>query len=231
MSEHTCGAHARAPRSSRLGTTLALYVTLQGCVLDAVGIGHWAADADASDGSRSTPEIDASVPEEAAVPDDAGCSERDACTSDAGAFDSELLTVTPGPNTSYFAGEAALPAGDYRLSYEDGCWKSGVVAWTVNLGPEGYFVVSGEPAEPIVMAPGSVGTFAGLGAFSSYEECVAGNLGQPAVSFSFAGGRLGLRLESTPEDLLVMRFILLQGGESVGGRSPTFRLTCAGSCR
>lgn len=209
---------------------LALSSALHGCVLD-VGVGEWTADASDSDGSASAPERDASTPEDAGAPEDAGCTTNDACASDAGSFPGELLTVTPGPTTSYFANGAALPAGDYLLSYEDGCWKSGVVAWTVNLGLEGYFLVSGDPAEPVVMAPGTVGTFATLGAFSTYAECVAANVGEPAVTFSFAGGRLGLRLEATAEDLLFMRFLLLEGGESQGGHSPTFRLTCVGSCK
>ncbi len=220
----------RVSARGALVAALALSGALHGCVLD-VEVGSWAADASSNDGSQRAPEVDASTREDAGAPDDAGCAASDACASDAGSFASELLTVFPGPTTSFFAGGAALPAGEYRITYEDGCWKSGVVAWTVNLGLEGYFVVAGEPAEPVVMAPGTVGTFAGLGAFSSYTECVAANLGQPAVTFNFAGGRLGLRLQSTPEDLLIMRFLLLEGGESQGGHSPTFRLTCVGSCR
>lgn len=220
---------ARARLQGALGAALALGA-LQGCVLS-VGIGEWNADGAVEDGSSPAPELDASTANDAGPPPDAGCASSDACASEAGSFADELLTVTPGPTTSYFAGGAALPAGEYRISYEDGCWKSGVVAWTVNLGPEGYFVVGGDAVEPIVMAPGTEGTFAGLGAFASYADCVAANLGEPGVTFGFAGGRLGLRLQSTPEDLLVMRFLLLEGGETQGGRSPTFRLTCVGGCR
>ena len=44
----------------------------------------------------------------------------------------------------------------------------------------------------------------------------------------FDGGQLGLRLESL--DPLTL-FILVEGGEAVGGHSPTFRLSCAGDCR
>jgi hypothetical protein len=131
--------------------------------------------------------------------------------------------------TTYFADGRSLPAGDYTLTYVDGCWKSGVVAWTVNLGGEGYWVVGGQPEQHIAMAPGTVGTFATLGAYGTYEECVAANVGRPGVTFRFEGGRLGLALESL--DPLQTLSILIEGGESVGGQSPTFRLTCVGTCR
>ena len=193
---------------------MALGALVQACALES-DLGYWAqpdAAADAGSGAADAGSLD---PDGASVDGDAGGSLG------------YVLTVTPGPTTSYFADGRSVPAGEYTLVYLDGCWKSGVVAWTVNLGGEGYSVVGGEPEERITMAPGTVGTFMTLGAYATYEECVAANVGRPGISFRFQGGPLGLKLESL--DPLTL-FILLQGGESVGGKSPTFRLTCAGSC-
>lgn len=205
--------------SPTLSLTVRIALTLgaaaQGCTLE-TNIGHWAAPEDA---------------EEDAGSEDAGSA--DAASADASADASEreggeqLLTVIPGLKTTYFADGQALPAGDYTLVYVDGCWRSGVVSWTVNLGGEGYFVVGGQPEKRIATAPGTVGTFVTLGAYGTYDECVAANVGRPGITFHFDGGPLALKLESL--DPLTL-FIQLEGGENVGGRSPTFRLTCAGSC-
>jgi hypothetical protein len=222
------------PSSLRLRSRGAIFAIglgagLQGCVLDA-DLGAWEsdtaqnADRDASDDAAySGPDADQAQ--------DAGCaSDAGVCTSSEGGTNRWELTVSLGPTTSYFADGRSLPAGEYTLAYLDGCWKSGVVAWTVNLGPDGYVVVGGEPEQRVItMAPGTVGTFAGLGAYGLYEDCVAANAGRAGVTFRFEGGPLGLKLESF--DPLLSSFILLEGGESVGGRSPTFGLACAGSCR
>jgi hypothetical protein len=211
--------------ATRAGLVLALGALTQACALES-DLGYWArpdasadAQSDAADGGALEPSGDGG----------GACSSgaQGGCDGDAGSAPGQLLTVTPGPTTSYFADGRSLPAGEYTLVYVDGCWHSGVVSWTVNLGGEGYHVVGGEPEERITMAPGTVGTFMTLGAYGSYEECVAANVGRPGVSFRFKGGPLGLKLESL--DPLTL-FILLEGGESVGGRSPTFRLTCTG-CR
>jgi hypothetical protein len=212
-------------RQARALRALTLIAASQGCVLE-TGLGHWAAPEAGTD-----PDGDDGGDDSGARSDDAGCpvsADAGSCAADASVDASYLLTVTPGLTTSYFAGGKSLPAGDYTLVYEDGCWKSGVVAWTVNLGGEGYWVVGGEPEQHVAMAPGTVGTFAGLGAYGSYEECVAANVSHAGITFRFEGGPLGLALESL--DPLTL-FILVEGGESEGGRSPTFRLTCSGVCR
>lgn len=220
-----------APRWRCPGTGLSLLLisAAHGCTLE-TDLGHWAAP-----GSDEPPNADEPVDAATSAREDAGTS--DAGSSDAGCSSSActpvasslVLTVTAGPGTSYFADGKTLPAGDYTLSYVDGCWHSGVVAWTVNLGGEGYALVGGQPEHMIVMAPGTVGTFAGgLGAYFTYDECVAANVGRPSVSFHFEGGQLGLQLESlTP----ITTFINVEGGEAAGGVSPTFRLTCTGVCR
>jgi hypothetical protein len=196
-----------------------LAALIQACALDS-DLGYWAQPDAAPDAGSGAAD--------GGAPDANGdAADGDAAEDDAGGSSGRLLTVTPGPTTSYFADGKSLPAGEYTLTYVDGCWHSGVVSWTVNLGGEGYSVVGGDPEQRITMAPGTVGTFTTLGAYATYEECVAANVGRPGVSFRFNGGRLGLRLESL--DPLTL-FILLEGGEAVGGRSPTFRLTCAGSC-
>jgi hypothetical protein len=181
-----------------------LAAAAHGCVLDS-DLGHWA-PADAEAGADEGP-----------LAPDGGSTQE--------------LTVSLGFTTSYFDDGRSFPPGEYTLTYADGCWTSGIVAWTVNLDTgEGYWVVGGEPEQRIVMAPGTAGTFAGgLGAFGSYQECVAANVGRSGTTFRFEGGRLGLALADV--DPLMSRSILLRGGESEGGRSPTFRLTCAGACR
>lgn len=209
------------------GCLMAALAALSGCAPEG-DVGRWSLhDAASADAADVQDDVDASG---------AGCSAADAADcgindagSDSALGDELVLTVTPGPTTSYFADGRSLPAGIYTLVYLDGCWKSGVVAWTVNLGGEGYNIVGGDPEQRLAMAPGTVGTFAGLGAYATYEECVAANMSRPGgITFSFGGGRLGLKLESL--DPLTL-FILLAGGETVGGRSPTFALRCNGTCR
>jgi hypothetical protein len=203
---------------SHAALAFALTGAAQSCTLE-TDLGHWAlpgADTDA------TPDAAPLEPEDGGV-DRADCSAPPADAAACTAVDSgSLLTVTPGLTTSYFADGKSFPAGDYALLYVDGCWHSGVVAWTVNLGGEGYWVVGGQPTQPITMAPGTVGTFATLGAYFNYEDCVAANVGSPAVTFHFEGGPLGLKLDSLDP---VTFSIGVEGGESAGGLSPTFRLS------
>jgi hypothetical protein len=199
-------------RSAPRGMTLAAValVCLPACTLD-TDLERW-------------DEPDAAADATPGAPDAASSADADAPEPDA----SLLLTVVPGLTTTYFADGRSLSAGDYTLVYVDGCWRSGVVAWTVNLGGEGYWVVGGQPEQRLKMAPGSVGTFAGgLGAYATYAECIATNVGRPGITFHFDGGPLGLKLESLDPITLT---IGIQGGESEGGRSPTFRLTCVGGC-
>jgi hypothetical protein len=206
---------------------LALAAPVAGCVLE-TNLGHWAApdsDADASADAASHEPNDGGIDDPACTP-----ASLDAGTC-AAVADGSLLTVTPGATTSYFAAGKSLPAGDYTLAYVDGCWHSGVVSWTVNLGDEGYSVVGGQPEQRIAMAPGTIGTFAsGLGAYAMYDECVGANMGRPGISFHFEGGPLGLKMQSLDPLAPLTLFILVDGGESVGGVSPTFRLTCTGEC-
>ncbi|HEX6243419.1 MAG TPA: hypothetical protein VFZ61_21045 [Polyangiales bacterium] len=207
----------------------ALVAALPGCVLDG-DLGGWEAQ-DASE--VADVDLDATTgpaEREAGHDGDGACSsDAGACApSDGGDTDDATLTVKLGLTTSYFADGRSLPSGQYTLTYVDGCWKSGVVAWTVNTGGEGYWVVGGEPEQRLGMAPGTTGVFANLGAYGDYNECVAANVGRPGFSFFHQGGPIGLKLESIDP---LTYFILVEGGESVGGRSPTFRLTCAADCR
>lgn len=205
---------------------LACVIALCACAPEG-DLGGWSArraePTDASAADASEPEGDAGTDAACAARTEAGV-----CGPSSEPGDGLLLTVIPGLTTTYFADGRLLPAGDYTLDYVDGCWHSGVVAWTVNLGGEGYNLVGGDPEVPLGMAPGNVGTFAGLGAYATYEDCVAANVGRAPLAFHFEGGKLGLRLQSL--DPLTL-FLLIEGGEAVGGRSPTFRLTCSGECR
>lgn len=206
---------------------LVLGLTLQSCAPDG-GIGRWTADAASATGPEDA------EPDAAEVDDgDAGCGgdagDASSCRSvSVRPFVPEELTVRPGLWTTYFAEGRDLPAGDYVLRYVDGCWKSGVVSWTVNVGLEGYTLVGGPTKQRLLMAPGTVGTFTNLGAYATYEECIAANQGQPSVAFHFDGGVLGLDMYSLDPITL---FVLVAGGETVGGRSPTFQLRCDGVCR
>lgn len=215
---------SRAPRAPLQRLLVLGVLSLSGCTLDA-DIGGW-------DGPDAALETATDAASDTSDADNATCAspsaDAGACAADASAPASWLLKVTLGLTTSYFADGRSLPAGEYSVVYVDGCWKSGVVAWTVNLGVEGYWVVGGRPEAQLAMAPGSGGTFATLGAFGTYDECIAANVGRPGVTFRFDGGPIGLKLESLDP---LTRFILLEGGESVGGQSPTFRLTCSGPCR
>jgi hypothetical protein len=195
-------------------------MTLVSCAPEG-NVGHWSSEIDAGESDQ-----DANVTD-AAETSDASCADSQDCGSSALGAKTLQVTVIPGLMTTYFSDGRSLPAGEYTLTYVDGCWRSGVVSWTVNLGGEGYHVVGAEPEQRLAMAPGSVGTFTTLGAFGTYEECVAANVGRPGVSFRFGGGRIGLKLESL--DPLTL-FISLQGGETVGGRSPTFALRCVADC-
>jgi hypothetical protein len=216
-------AGRRNPRLLALASALAL----QGCAPEG-RLGRWIApDASTGDaaGLVADPQRDAETFADTAVaaPCSAPGSDADACAPADDPFVSEELIVTPGVALSYFAGGDALPAGDYSLAYVDGCWKSSIVNWTVNHDLEGggYWLAGGDPWTPIGMVPGTQGTFAGAGAYSFYDECVAANQQVPALTFAFQGGPLAISLDSADEALY---FMMLMGGT-------TFRLSCVGLCR
>jgi hypothetical protein len=157
---------------------------------------------------------------------------------------SEVTVDVQGATTHYFAGGASLPRGRYRVAYVDGCLTAGTTAlglgvgWSVHgtkkmLGVMSCYLVS-DSGTPITFTPGSVGAFvgpdldAGQGAAPTYNDCIVANCGAATpVDFDFPGGRLGVARDGGT----VLGAIDDLGRESVGGRSPTFRLTSLdGTC-
>lgn len=148
----------------------------------------------------------------------------------------EDVTVdVPGATARYFAGGTELPAGHYRLAYVDGCNTYGIGCdWTIHgskasPGLESCFLVSND--QVLGLTPGTVGVYASDdptigGAFATYQECVAANCSDPALDFMFAGGKFGVQRDGGG----VLGAIDDAGGESVGGRSPTFRLIRLDPC-
>jgi hypothetical protein len=63
------------------------------------------------------------------------------------------------------------------------------------------------------------------GAFTSYAACVAANCSVPPLDFDHAGGKLGIL-----RDGVTVGAIDDVGGETQGGRSPTFRLSRLDPC-
>jgi hypothetical protein len=145
----------------------------------------------------------------------------------------EDLTVdVPGASIRYFAGGAPLPAGRYRLSYVDGCNTYGIfIGWTVHgaKAVPGVFSCSliGADDAAFAFTPGTeLYPETGVGEVASYAECVAANCDLAPLDFDFPGGKLGVLRDGggtlgAIDDL---------GGESEGGRSPTFRLTLLDAC-
>lgn len=103
---------------------------------------------------------------------------------------------------TYFADGADLPAGTYRVVYEDGCMKYGDLQdWTVQAYPppseEYAWFVGSEVGVRRTRAPGTAGIAVGSGAFLTFDECVAANLLLKPIAFRHAGGRLGVWLSDS----------------------------------
>lgn len=142
------------------------------------------------------------------------------------------VTVDVLGSLRFFAKGAVLPAGRYRLSYVDGCNTYGVGGgWTIHAldgaGDLASCNVVDENGGHVARAPGTTGILAGENAaFETYEACVAANCRVPPVDFDFAGGKLAAH-----RDGVLIGSVDDSGGEDVGGRSPTFRLTSLDHCR
>lgn len=125
-----------------------------------------------------------------------------------------------------FNGGIAVPAGQYRVAYVDGCMKySSYQGWTVHAyaqgdpgGDDAYWLVAATTMQKVNRPPGTIGWAAGQGAYAAFEDCVAANVMLSPVEFAFSGGVLGVWLLDAPYTDNV-------AGE--GGRSPAWRLTRA----
>jgi len=181
------------------------------------------------------------------------------CQHDGGPWLPEDVTADTLGTVRYYSGGTPLPPGRYRVKYVDGCMAYGVggisaavSGWTVH-GSRGDFI-SGlsafwmvrDDGTLVVIAPGTAGTVVApsncspaapdceappatslgdlsAGAFETYGECVSANCMLPATDFDFDGGVLGLHYGSISSVVNVP-------GESVGGRSPTYRLSRLPAC-
>lgn len=145
------------------------------------------------------------------------------------------VTVDVLGTPKFFVDGAALPAGRYRISYVDGCNTYGVGAgWTVHgldlVGDLASCNVVDEAGGHVARTPGTTGIFADGNsgpntAFESYDACVAANCELGPVDFDFDGGKLAVR-----RDGVSVGAVDDAGGETIGGRSPTFRLSFLGPC-
>ena len=118
---------------------------------------------------------------------------------------------------TYFAKGQELPAGRYRVAYEDGCMKfNPVLPWSVNnAASSGWWLVGANSDQRIVNLPGNADN-GFLSSLAGFEECVAKNQQLSPKEFDFAGGKLGIWLDDGP-------YTDNQAGE--GGRNPTWKLT------
>jgi hypothetical protein len=202
-----------------------------------------------------TPPPDLSVPSACDYSETRSLASR--CQQDGGASLPEDLTADTLGTVRYYSGGTPLPAGRYRVAYVGGCMAYGVGAsavsgWTVH-GSRGDFITGlsafwmvRDDGSLIVIAPGTAGTLVvpddcsplapgceaqfatslsdpSAGAFATYDECVTANCTLPATDFNFEGGVLGLRYGAISSVVTVP-------GESVGGRSPTYRLSRLDAC-
>jgi hypothetical protein len=172
----------------------------------------------------STGEVPRS-PETVQVPltaDVLACPAADAGASGDGGICDEVAGVTlparltPDINDNaetYFAGGAALPAGQYRVTYVDGCirYDPTIYWWAVNGGVTfEYWIAGATTSDGIQVAPGIVS----LPGNTSFTDCVAASQGL-SVDIDFAGGKLGIyNNDFKPGDNL----------PSMTGENPTWRL-------
>jgi hypothetical protein len=142
--------------------------------------------------------------------------------------------------TTWFARGASLPAGDYTVTYVDGCMKFNAAhAWSVHAYADGraaWWLVGATPDLFQQMAPGTVGFRPDEGGFAVFSDCVNANLGLALTIGDFPGGPLGLWLTDyeDPEDHLAdYQDNPPSYGDNIageGGRNPRWRLDRVGAC-
>jgi hypothetical protein len=150
----------------------------------------------------------------------------------------EVSVDIQGATEQRFGHGAMFPPGKYRIEYVTGCDTFGdpmLCGWTVHgstsmPGLSNCFIIGGGTTI-IGVTPGTTGYFVDPdpmigGAFMTYDECVAANCDDPPMDFDFAGGTLGVQRDGggtlgAIDDL---------GGDAVGGKSPTFRLSRLDAC-
>ena len=201
---------------------------------DAVGLLDAAVHDDASNARSGNPSTVGSAGAAAPVLPDACHRARE------GAATPLDVTVVDTNAVIYdFADGATFPAGQYRLEYVDGCRRyDDTAAWTLHAstlasalsaaGRGGCFLVMSN-RETIAIAPGTAGVVVGeggepLGAYASYDECVAANLKLAPITFNTTqAGPIGVMNAGDSSTAK-------SPGEAVGGRSPSYRLTRLDPC-
>jgi hypothetical protein len=163
----------------------------------------------------------------------------DACALARPGAEPLVVTVVDTNAVTYnFADGALFPAGRYRVEYVDGCRRyDNTAAWTLHaslvaagLSSEGrggcYLIMSNDQA--VELAPGTAGVVVGegpdpLGAYGSYDECVAANRMQAPRDLTLSAGAIGIMNagDSSPDKTT---------GEAIGRRSPTYCLTRLDAC-
>ena len=166
-------------------------------------------DAHAAEASTGTADAQTSRP------DRSGSDTGDGCKlGEAGSFATDGSLDLFG-QTIYFAKNAALPAGRYRVSYVDGCMKyNALLPWTVNQSapPSGWWLVGTSTSDKVALLPG----VASSDFFGTFEACVSASKSVPALEFDFAGGKLGVWLDDSPYE---------DNTPGENGRNPKWQLT------
>lgn len=169
------------------------------------------------------------IPNDASTLADAALSQAEAGQSNSGAgcklgaagsFATDMNLDLFG-DVVYFANGQNLPAGRYKVAFEDGCMKyNSSQPWTIHqdlgTGPKGWSLVGESSSQRVVLLPGTTTNFIFLGGYTSFEACVTANKALPAKEFDFAGGKLGIWVDDTP-------YNDNQAGE--GGRNPKWSLS------
>jgi hypothetical protein len=179
---YASGSVSNSPWRARPSAWAAVFVSSLGtaCALDAGGLGATSAAFPAGDAGQYP-----------AAPGGSVCDYGSAAPEGSAADLTRLARVV------YFGGGAVLPAGSYRVRYDDGCLKySGLEGWTVHNGVNaGLWLVGAQPSTRLARPPGTVGVLAGIDAFADFEACVTANRALPPLVFSHGGGPIGLFLD------------------------------------
>jgi hypothetical protein len=202
-------------------------------------------DAPASDGAAPTDgavidapyeatnatEVDAASPDGDAA-DGASDDSTDASSAGDGTCDlgsaanfatDQTLSVFGTP--TYFEDGGSLPAGEYRVTYLDGCMMYGSgQGWTVNAydgDPDSWWLIGATTSDRIVVPPGTVGYAPGAGAYANFGDCVTASQMVPPVDFYFDGGPIGVWLQDSP---------YTDNTAGPDGGNPRWELTLLGNC-
>jgi hypothetical protein len=171
--------------------------------------------------------VDASLRLQDAAPADARYGDGGACSFGSAASIATSANLNLFGQIVYYEDGGAFPSGRYRARYADGCMKYDYLqGWTVQGdGPDaagGFWFVGATTTDLIAKPPGTVGVFAGAGAYSTFDDCVDANLSldQP-LEFDFDGGPIGVWLDDNP---------YLDNVAGDNGRNPAWNLVLLQAC-